>query len=158
MVSARKAADNDAGPTIDFAVSLRGNIEDAGPGKQAQWRHFSLRKSGHEGPKTVELSQGWTSNALRIQVDRYQPTETDKQHYTWTDAKGGEQKYQTPNYGIATGSLDRATSAIKKFMAQNADEYIEAHMKSANDIAHKAFQTAQAHRVSKHLRSDVLIC
>src|SRR5271168_2685081 len=92
----------------------------------------------------VELSQNWTSNTLRIRLDRYQPMETDKQYYSWFDG-GVEQHYQTLPYGIA--SLAVASSAIEKFLGQNFEGYIEAHLRNATEITRKTFQTAQDHMV-----------
>ena len=81
-----------------------------------------------------------------IRLDRYQPMETDKQHYTWFD-NGVEQQYKTSAFGIA--NLGVATSAIEKFLAQNSEGYIKAHMKVATELTRKSFQTAQQHKVSK---------
>jgi hypothetical protein len=133
-----------SGPTIDVAASLRGNSGDAGPGKQALWKRFSTRKSGREASKIVNLSQNWTENTLSIQLDRYQPMETDRQYYRWFDA-GVEQHYKTPPYGIA--NLDDASSAIEKFLGQNFEGYIEANLRNATEITQKTFQAAQYHRV-----------
>jgi hypothetical protein len=133
-----------SGPTIDFAASLRGNSEDAGPNKQALWKHFATRRSGSDPLKMVELSQNWTWDKLRIRLDRYQPMETDKQHYSWF-SDGVEHRYHTPAYGIA--NLPMAGSAIEKFLGQNFEGYIEAHMRDATAITQKTFQTAQAHKV-----------
>lgn len=137
-----------AGPTIDFAASLRGNHEDAGPAKQALWRHFATRKSGHEASKFVELSQNWTENTLRIRLDRYQPKDTDKQSYPWFE-DDIELHYQTPPYGIA--NLNVASSAIEKFLVQNFDGYIEAHLRDASEITRRTFQAAQDHKVCSQL-------
>lgn len=131
------------GPTIDFAASLRGNSEDAGPGKQALWKHFATRKSGSDSARYVELSQNWTPNTLRIRLDRYQPMDTDKQHYTWFD-NGIEQQYRSAPFGIA--SLGVASSAIEKFLVQNSEGYIQAHMNVATELTRKSFQTAQQHK------------
>lgn len=133
-----------SGPTLDFAASLRGTSEDAGHGKHAIWRHFATRRSGNEPSKVVELSQNWTTNTLRIQLDRYQPKNTDKQYYSWFD-EGVEQHYQTPAYGIA--NLAVANSTIEKFLGQNFDGYIEAHLRNATVITQKTFHTAQEHKV-----------
>jgi hypothetical protein len=123
---------------------LRGNSEDAGPGKQALWKHFATRRSGNEPSKIVELSQNWTLNTLRIRLDQYQPMDTDKQYYSWVDS-GVEKHYQTPAYGIE--NLAVASSAIEKFLWQNFDGYIEAHLLNATEITRKTFQTAQYHKV-----------
>lgn len=139
------ADDHLAGPTIDFAASLRGNHEDAGPLKQALWRHFSTRKIGREPSKFVELSQNWTNNTLRIRLDRYQPMETDKQSYSWFE-DDLERHYQTPPYGIA--NLDIASSAIGKFLTLNSDNYITANLQGATEITRRTFQVAQAQQVS----------
>ena len=133
-----------SGPTIDFAVSLRGNSEDAGPGKQALWKHFATRRTGNEASKVVELSQNWTSNTLKIRLDRYQPMDTDKQYYSWFEG-GVEQHYHTPAYGIE--NLHVARSAIEKFLEENFAGYIEGHMRNATEITRKTFQTAQEHKV-----------
>lgn len=137
-----------AGPTIDFAASLRGNHEDAGPLKQALWRHFSTRKTGREASKFVELSQNSTDNTLRIQLDRYQPMETDKQSYSWFE-DDIESHYQTPPYGIA--NLGIASSAIEKFLALNSDGYIEANLQSPTEITRRTFQVAQKYQVRVRL-------
>jgi hypothetical protein len=70
--------------------------------------------------------------------------DTDKQYYSWFD-DGLEQRYQTPAYGI--GNLAAAASAIEKFLGQNFEGYIEAHMRNATEITRKTFQTAQDHKV-----------
>jgi hypothetical protein len=70
--------------------------------------------------------------------------DTDKQYYSWFDGSV-EQHYQTPAYGI--GNLAEASSAIKKFLWQNFEEYIEAHLRNATEITRKTFQTAQDHKV-----------
>ncbi|KAI9049136.1 hypothetical protein LZ554_006984 [Drepanopeziza brunnea f. sp. 'monogermtubi'] len=131
------------GPSLDFAASLRGNSEDAGPGKQALWKHFATRRSGSDSARIVDLSQYWTGNKLSIRLDRYQPMETDKQFYTWYE-DGKERQFRTPAFGIA--NLGIATSAIEKFQAQNAEAYIEAHLRTATELTRKTFRTAQAHR------------
>ncbi|KAL2075194.1 hypothetical protein VTL71DRAFT_136 [Oculimacula yallundae] len=133
------------GPTIDFAASRRGNNEDAGPGKQALWKQFSTRKIGSEPSRVVQLSQEWTTNTLNIPLDRYQPTDTDKQHYTWLD-DGVEQRYKTASFGIAKANLGLATSMIERFLVQNSESYIEAHMKVATELTRNTFQTAQQHK------------
>lgn len=92
----------------------------------------------------VDLSQDWTSNTLRIRLDRYQPMETDKQVYTWFD-NGVEHQYHAPAFGIA--NLGVASSAIEKFLGQNADGYIKAHLRTATELTQKTFQTAQHHKV-----------
>jgi hypothetical protein len=138
------ANDDFVGPTIDFAASLRGIHEDAGPAKQALWRHFKTRKSGHGSSKFVELSQNWTENTLRIRLDRYQPKDTDKQSYPWFE-DDVELHYQTPPYGIA--NLDVASSAIEKFLVQNSEAYMEANLLHANEITRRTFQTALNHKV-----------
>jgi hypothetical protein len=135
---------NTPGPTIDFAVSLRGNSEDAGPGKQAIWRHFATRRSGNARSRMVELSQKWTSNGLKIPLDQYQPMETDKQSYTWFD-DGVEREYRTPAYGIS--NLAVARFAIERFVTENFDGYIEVHMRKATAITQKTFRAAQGHKV-----------
>jgi hypothetical protein len=132
------------GPTIDFAATQRGNVKDASPGKQALWKHFPTSKAGKEPSRFVELSQNWTSNRLKIQLDRYLPKETDRQHYSWFE-DDVEQRYQTPPYGIA--NLSVATSAAKRFLAQNFEGYIQAHMRGASEITRKTFETAQQHKV-----------
>jgi hypothetical protein len=132
------------GPTIDFASSLRGNIEDEAPGKQALWRHFATKKSGYESTKVVQLTQHWTWRTLNIPLDRYQPKEGDKQYYPWFD-NGDEKHYQTPAYGIA--NLHIARSGIEKFLEENFAGYIEVHMRTATDITRRTFQTAQEHKV-----------
>ncbi|KAG4442197.1 hypothetical protein IFR05_002307 [Cadophora sp. M221] len=131
------------GPTIDFAASLRGNSEDAGPGKQALWKHFATRKSGSDSSRVVELSQNWTSKTLVIRLDRYQPMETDKQQYTWFD-NGVEQQYKTTPFAVA--NIGVATLAIEKFLAQNSEGYINAHMDLSTELTRKSFQTAQQHK------------
>ena len=132
------------GPTIDFAASLRGNVKDAVPGKQALWKHFSTNRAGKEPSKMSELSQNWTRNTLMIQLDRYLPKDTDKQYYSWFE-DDVEHHYQTPPYGIA--NLSVAASAVDKFLGQNSEGYIEAHMRNASEITRKTFQTAQDHKV-----------
>lgn len=128
------------GPTIDFAVSLRGNMVDAGPGKQALWKNFATRKSGKGDSKFVELSQGWTSKTMRIRLDQYKPMSTDKQYYSWFD-NGVEQKYQTPAFGISNS--DEANSSIGKFLVQNFDAYLDFHMRNAPEITKRTFRSAQ---------------
>jgi hypothetical protein len=68
----------------------------------------------------------------------------DKQYYSWFDG-GIEQHYQTPAYGIE--NLAVASSAIEKFLGQNFEGYIEAHLRKATEITRKTFQTAQDHKV-----------
>lgn len=133
------------GPTIDFAVSLRGNMEDEAPGKQAIWKHFAVRRVGNEPSKFVELSQGLPPNRLKIRLDRYQPRDTDRQYYTWFNG-GVEQKYHTPAYGIE--NLNVALQGIDGFMRDNSEAYVEAHLKDASEITRKTFQTAQQNKVS----------
>ncbi len=70
--------------------------------------------------------------------------DTDKQYYSWVDS-GVEKHYQTPAYGIE--NLAVASSAIEKFLWQNFDGYIEAHLLNATEITRKTFQTAQYHKV-----------
>ncbi|KAG0645688.1 hypothetical protein D0Z07_8715 [Hyphodiscus hymeniophilus] len=131
------------GPTIDFAPTLRGNCEDEGPGKQAVWKHFATRRTGNESTKSVELSQNWTSNTLKIPLERYQPKEGDKQHYAWFD-NGGEQHYHTPPYGIA--NLHVARSSIERFLEEKSAAYIEAHMRNATEITRETFRVAQENK------------
>ncbi|KAE9378490.1 hypothetical protein N431DRAFT_435586 [Stipitochalara longipes BDJ] len=134
------------GPTIDFAVSLRGNMEDEAPGKQAIWKHFAVRRIGNEPSKTVELSQGVVPNRLKIRLDRYQPKDTDRQYYQWFNNEGVQQKYHTPAYGIE--NLSVAQHAIEGFLRDNSEAYIETHLKDATEITRKTFHTAQQ---NKHL-------
>ncbi len=70
--------------------------------------------------------------------------ETDKQFYTWFD-NGVEHQYHTPAFGIA--NLGVASSAIEKFLGQNAGGYIEAHLRTATELTQKTFQTASDHKV-----------
>ena len=132
------------GPTLEFAVSLRGHSEDEGPGKQAVRKHFATRPSRNESSKVLELSQNWTSRTLKIPLDRYQPKEGDRQYYIWFD-NGLEKHYHTPPYGIA--NLHMARSSIEKFADANSAEYIEAYMRNANQITRKTFQMAQDQKV-----------
>jgi hypothetical protein len=142
-------ADFNLGPTIDFAVSLRGNMEDEAPGKQAIWKQFAVRRIGSEASKLVELSQGLTPNRLKIRLDRYQPKDTDRQYYSWFN-EGIEQKYHTPAYGIE--NLSVALHGIEGFMWDNSEAYVEAHLKEATEITRKTFHTAQQNKVSFSLR------
>ncbi len=132
------------GPTIDCALSRRGKRQDTGPGKQAMWKHFSVSKSGNEPSKIVYLSQNWTSNTLRLRLDRYQPKDTDKQYYSWLD-NGVEKLYKTTPYGIS--SIPEATSVIEKFLWQNSEDYVEAHMRKASEISRQTLQAARDHQV-----------
>jgi hypothetical protein len=70
--------------------------------------------------------------------------EKDKQYYSWFDG-GVEQHYDTPAYGI--GNLAVASSAVEKFLGQNFEGYIAAHLLNATEITRKTFQTAQDHKV-----------
>jgi hypothetical protein len=79
-----------------------------------------------------------------IRLDRYHPKHTDKQYYSWFD-DGIEQHYQTPAYGIT--DLAVTSSAIEKFLGQNFEGYIEAHLQNATEITRNAFRTAQDQRV-----------
>lgn len=148
IIRGKSVANNQSsGPTIEFANSLRGSREEAGPGKQVPWKSFSTRQCGKGDSKFVELSQNWTSNTMRIRLDKYQPMDTDKQYYPWFD-NCAELHYQTPAYGIA--KLEEGTSSIERFLAQNFDTYIEAHMRGANEITRKTFETVQNHKVCFH--------
>jgi hypothetical protein len=122
-------------------------MEDEGPGKQAIWKHFAIRPIGKEPSKIIALSQNWTPNVLKIRLDRYQPKDTDKQHYSWFD-EGAEQQYRTPAYGIGKDNLAFATCAIEKFLSQNSEGYLEAHLQNAAEITRKTFHTAQKYKVS----------
>jgi len=135
------------GPTIDFAASLRGNSEDAGPGRQALWKHFATRRSGKDTTRVVELSQNSEiRNTLKIRLDRYQPLPTDKQYYPWFE-DGVEQRYYTPAYGIT--NLLMVQSAIEKFLDENLSEYIEVYMRNASKITQRTFHTAQQQKVRR---------
>lgn len=72
--------------------------------------------------------------------------ETDKQQYTWFD-NGVEQRYKTSAFAIA--NLGMATMGIEKFLAQNSEGYIKAHMDVSTELTRKSFQTAQQHKVSQ---------
>lgn len=120
-------------------------MEDEGPGKQAIWKHFAIRRIGNEPSRVVELSQNWTTKVLKLRLDRYQPKDTDKQYYSWFD-EGVEQHYRTPAYGIE--NLGMACSSIEGFMRDNSEAYIEAYLKHAAAITRKTFQTAQENKVS----------
>ena len=95
-------------------------------------------------PKLVELSQGWTSTAMEIQLDKYAPMPTDKQYYSWYD-DGKERRFLTPAYGIS--NLDRSSSAIQNFLAQNSDAYIFKHIKDACQTTQQTFAIAQEYKV-----------
>lgn len=140
-----------SGPTIDFAASLRGNMEDEGPLRQAIWKHFAIRRIGSEPSKVVELSQNWTPNILKIRLDRYQAKDTDKQYYSWFD-EGIEQQYRTPAYGIE--NLGMVCSTIEAFLRNNSEGYIEAHLRHATEITRKTFQTAQENKVGFFLEKS----
>jgi hypothetical protein len=120
-------------------------LEDEVPGKQAIWKHFAIRRIGKEPSKLIDLSQNWTSNVLRVKLDRYLPKNTDKQHYSWFD-EGAEQQYRTPAYGIE--NLAPTTCVIERFLSQNSEEYLEAHLQNAAEITRKTFHTAQEYKVS----------
>jgi hypothetical protein len=124
-------------------------MEDEGPGKQAIWKHFAIHPIGKEPSKIIALSQNWTPNVLRIRLDRYQPKYTDKQHYSWFD-EGTEQEYRTPAYGIRKDNLAFATYAIKNFLSQNSEGYLEAHLQNAAEITRKTFHVAQECKVVKN--------
>ena len=121
-------------------------MEDEGPGKQTIWKHFSIRRVGSDTSKVVELSQNWTPNLLRIPLDRYQPKDTDKQYYPWFN-EGVEQRYDTPAYGIKTENLEVASSAIRNFLQENSEAYVEAQLQNATEITRRTFRTAQANKV-----------
>jgi len=80
--------------------------------------------------------------------------DTDKQHYTWFD-NGIEQQYRSAPFGIA--SLGVASSAIEKFLVQNSEGYIQAHMNVATELTRKSFQTAQQHKVCPETSSRLKI-
>jgi hypothetical protein len=122
-------------------------MEDERPGKQAIWKHFAIRPIGKEPSKIVDLSQNRTSNVLRIRLDRYQPKDTDKQNYSWFD-EGVEQQYHTPAYGIGKNNLALTTCEIEKFLSQNSEGYLEAHLQNAVEITRKTFHIAQEYKVS----------
>jgi len=103
----------------------------------------------------VELSQNWTLDMLRIPLDRYRPKETDKQHCLWFD-DGTEKKYMTPPYGIT--DLAVASCTIERFLTENFDGYIEAHLRSANEITRKTFQAAQTHKRLPLVESALKLC
>jgi hypothetical protein len=126
---------------------------DEGSGKQALWKHFAVRRSGNESSKIVDLSQGWTLNVLKIRLDRYQPKDTDRQHYSWFN-EGVEQEYCTPAYGVE--NLAVASSAIENFLWQNSEAYLDAHMQNATEITRKTFQTAQENKVGS-LSHEIVI-
>lgn len=94
----------------------------------------------------VELSQNWTPNLLRICLDRYQPKERDRQHYSWFDG-GVEQLYHTPAYGIEKENAADTTSALENFLRENSEGYLRAHLQNATEITRKTFRTAQEHKV-----------
>lgn len=119
-------------------------MEDEAPGKQAVWKHFAIRRVGNEPSRFIELSQGLTVNRLKIRLDRYQPKDTDKQYYTWHN-DGAEQKYYTPAYGIE--NLEVARAAIERFLRDNSELYIDAHLRDAAQITRNTFQTAQQNKV-----------
>ena len=129
-------------------------MKDEGSGKQVVWKHFSTKRIGNESSKIVELSQGWTPNVLKIRLDRYQPKATDKQYYTWLE-EGVEQQYHTPAYGVA--NLDVARSAIENFLWENAEGYIDAHLKDASEITRMTFRTAQENKVCLPFSRTILL-
>jgi len=124
---------------------LRGHKADAKPGKQAVWDLFSTGVKGKQPAKVVQLSQPWTSNSLTIELQRYLPMETDKQHYTWYE-EGIERHYDTPPYGIA--NWRKVHSSFERFMEQNFEQYINAHMRDATEITRRTFEMSLQHRVS----------
>lgn len=136
--------DNIKGPTIDFAASLRGRKSDAKPGKQAVWDLFATGAKSRQPSKVVQLSQHWTSNTLTIELHRYVPMETDKQHYTWYE-DDIERHYDTPPYGIA--NWRKVHFSIERFMEQNFKQYIDAHLRDASEIPRKTFEIALEHKV-----------
>jgi len=91
------------------------------------------------------LSQNWTPNLLRIRLDRYQPKERDRQHYSWFD-DDIEQLYHTPAYGIEKDNMAFATSALENFLRENSEGYLRAHLQDANEITRKTFRIAQEHK------------
>jgi hypothetical protein len=119
-------------------------MEDETPGRQAVWKHFAIRRIGNDPSKVIELSQGLSTNRLKIRLDRYQPKDTDKQYYSWFN-EGVEQKYYTPAYGIE--NLEVARAAIERFLRDNSELYVDAHLKDAAQITRKTFQTAQQNKV-----------
>jgi hypothetical protein len=120
-------------------------MEDEVPGKQAIWKTFTIHPIVKEPSKVIDLSQNWTSNVLRIRLDRYLPKDTDKQHYSWFD-EGAEQQYRTPAYGI--GNLEPTIHVIEDFLSQNFERCLEAHLQNAAEITRKTFHTAQEYKVS----------
>lgn len=138
-------ADEIIGPTIDFAASLRGRKSDAKPGKQAVWDLFATGARSRQPPKVVQLSQHWTSNTLTVELHRYVPMETDKQHYTWYEDEL-ERHYDTPPYGIA--NWRKVSFSIERFMEQNSKQYIAAHLRDAAEISRTTFEIAQDHKVN----------
>lgn len=110
------------------------------------WKPF--RKSIADVPsrrgdtsREVHLSQGWCSKPLILQVDRYQPAPTDKQHYEWFD-NGIRKLYLTPAYTIA--DPDDANHAIARFLDENMEEYIDFHMKNSTAITRLQFELAKS--------------
>lgn len=108
------------------------------------WRQFAVRRSGSDSSRVVDLSQYGMGSTLSIRLDKYKPKEYDKQSYTWYE-QGRERYYHTPAFGIA--NLGMATSAIEAFQRQNAERYIEAHLRSATEMTCRTFQAAQQHKV-----------
>jgi hypothetical protein len=95
----------------------------------------------------VEVSQNWTPDVLRIRLDRYQPKDRDRQHYSWFD-DGVEQLYHTPAYGIEKENMASTAAALENFLRENSEGYIKAHLRNATEITRKTFRTAQEHKVS----------
>jgi hypothetical protein len=132
------------GPTIEFAWSRRWKSKDIKLEAKSIWKPITELPTGRtDGFKVVELSQGHSSEKLRLRVREYNPEPGDKQYYSWYD-EDSEHFYNTTPYAIT--DLGYARNAIKSFLDRNLEGYLDILLLNASPITKRTFETALQNR------------
>ncbi|KAF7504689.1 hypothetical protein GJ744_001970 [Endocarpon pusillum] len=135
------------GPSRDFATTLRWLKRSPDPQK-GEWKkltNISVMKSRRTNPGYTELrlSQGHSKGTLNLRVQEFDPVESDKTGYQWSD-NGITHVYRCPHFAIA--DRDHAADQVRQFIDLNSDEYVDRLLPASSEpsaaFVRMAFQTA----------------
>ena len=138
------------GPSRDFATTLRW-LKDLKPSpdpQKAEWKRLTnmpvkkSRRTNH-GYIELQLSQGHSKGTLNLRVQEFDPVESDKIDYPWSD-DGIAHVYHCPHFAIA--DRDHAADQVRQFIDSNSDEYVDRLLPASSEpsaaFVRMAFQTA----------------
>jgi hypothetical protein len=138
------------GPSRDLANTLRWlkEMKKTQDAQKAEWKpltNLPLKKSRQASQPYIvlRLSQGHSNSTLNLRVQEFDPVESDKTGYTWTD-NGIQHVYQCPHYAIA--DRDYAKEQVRLFIDSNLEKYVDQILPAPRDpgtrLIRTVFQTA----------------